>query len=281
MKILGTVFCFLFMSYYLLAQDKLALYSGEIPNASQGSAVLTAEDTPVLYTYDVPESKKAVLIIPGGGYARVALQYEGHDVAKAFNAQGYKAFVLYYRLPKVETMVDPKIGPLQDAQRAMQLIRTHYQVDCLGVLGFSAGGHLAASLANHYQDVLIANPSQTSLRPDFAVLAYPVISMEDGITHKGSQTNLLGKAPSAADLAYFSLEKQVTKATPATFLMHAEDDKAVVIANALRYRDALKQAAVAHDLFIYKTGGHGFGLINKTDKRQWADAMFAWLENIN
>lgn len=280
MKILGSIFCFIFMSYYLLAQEKIALYPAEIPNSLVDSGSLAAEDTPVLYTYDKPNAKKAVLIIPGGGYARVALQHEGHDVAKAFNEQGYKAFVLYYRLPKAETMQDPRIGPLQDAQRAMQLIRESYDVDCVGVLGFSAGGHLAASLANHFDEVVIANPDKTALRPDFAVLGYPVISMEDAITHKGSKLNLLGKEPTIKDVNYFSLEKQVTKNTPPTYLVHAKDDKAVVIANALQYQEALIKAGVANDIFVYETGGHGFGLVNKTDERKWATAMFSWLTNL-
>ncbi|QBQ42601.1 alpha/beta hydrolase [Sphingobacterium psychroaquaticum] len=281
MKRLFSFLCFVTMSYYLLAQEKIVLYPTEIPNSKQDVSSLSEEDTPVLYKYDGIVSKKAVLIIPGGGYARVALQHEGHDVAKAFNAHGYNAFVLYYRLPKDATMVDRKYGPLQDAQRAMQFIRTHYELEEVGVLGFSAGGHLAATLSTHFDDVKIENIKQIPLRPDFSVLVYPVISMEDAYTHKGSKNNLLGAQPAAADITYFSLDKQVNKGTPPTFLVHAKDDKAVAFENAMLYQEGLRRSGVKNDVFIYDTGGHGFGLNNATDSRKWADAMFEWLEKVD
>src|SRR5690606_29457519 len=229
---------------------------------------------------EVPGASRAVLVIPGGGYGHVAINHEGHEVAKSFNEQGYSAFVLYYRLPKDENMIDRKIVPLQDAQRGLQYIRENYDVDRVGVIGFSAGGHLAASLSNHYDDVKVENNGSINLAPDFSVLIYPVISMDDEITHQGSKKNLIGEEPDVEDRLYFSLEKQVSEKTPPAFLVHAEDDKAVPIANALRYKEALHKIGIPNDIFIYETGGHGFGLHDKTDERKWSDAMFIWLKTL-
>lgn len=148
------------------------------------------------------------------------------------------------------------------------------------MIGFSAGGHLASSLSNHFDDIKIENPAAIEVAPDFSILIYPVISMDDEITHSGSKKNLIGEQPHADDFLYFSLEKQVSKKTPPTFLVHAEDDKAVPIANAMRYKEALDREGVINEMFIYRTGGHGFGLHNKTDARNWPEAMFVWLKNL-
>ncbi|HLS96888.1 MAG TPA: alpha/beta hydrolase [Sphingobacterium sp.] len=269
----------LFLNYYTLAQEKVALYA-EIPNLNKPMDALGEEDIPVLYKYEIPGAERAVLVIPGGGYAHVAIGHEGHEVAKEFNRQGYSAFVLYYRLPKDETMKQRKFGPLQDAQRGMQYIREQYTFQKVGVIGFSAGGHLAASLSNHYDDVKIDNPKKTDLRPDFSVLIYPVISMDDEITHRGSKTNLIGAQASDEDLDYFSLEQQVSAKTPPTFIVHAEDDKVVPIANAQRYKEALDRQSLKSELFFYEGGGHGFGLVNKKDPRKWSTRMFEWLTEI-
>ncbi|SJN50085.1 alpha/beta hydrolase [Sphingobacterium sp. JB170] len=275
MKFLYTFLFVVLINYYTLAQEKVALYS-TVPNTNVES--LPPEDVPVLYLYEKPGNDKAVLVIPGGGYAHVAIDHEGHAVAKEFNKHGYNAYVLYYRLPKDGTMVDRKIGPLQDAERAMQLIREKHPYKEVGVIGFSAGGHLAATLSNHYDDVEIKNESKTSLRPDFSALIYPVISMDDAITHQGSKTNLLGQQPTQDVELYYSLEKQVNKQTPVTFLVHAEDDKAVPIENSLRYKAALEENGISNQFEIYETGGHGFGLINKTDPKSWSDSLFKWLD---
>lgn len=262
--------------YSAQAQEEIQLYNNDIPNAKIES--LKKEDIPLLYRYELKGAKKAVLIIPGGGYGMVAINHEGHDIAKAFNKEGYSAFVLYYRLPKDTNMVDRKIGPLQDAQRSMQYIRENYEFLQVGVIGFSAGGHLAATLSNHYDDLKIENFSKVSLRPDFSALIYPVISMEEEITHMGSKDNLIGREASRADVEYFSLEQQVDKQTPPSFLVHAADDKAVLISNTMAYIGALKAVSVNYEFFAYEKGGHGFGLINKSDSRSWADALFKWLE---
>jgi len=280
MKLIYTVFFVVLINYYTLAQEKVALYDAAIPNATKSVAELGDEHIPALYKYEVPNASRAVLVIPGGGYGMVALDHEGHEVAKAFNEQGYSAFVLYYRMPKDENMTNRKIVPLQDAQRGMQYIREHYDLDRVGVLGFSAGGHLAATLSNHYDDVKIETSERINLAPDFSILIYPVISMEEEITHQGSKKNLIGEEPNQEDIHYFSLEQQASEKTPPTFLVHAKDDKAVPIANAFRYKAALDEISIPNDIFIYETGGHGFGLHNKTDKRKWSDALFAWLKNL-
>jgi len=277
MKILYTFLFVALINYYTLAQQKQTLYT-TIPNATMATESLPPEDIPVLYSYEKEGSDKAVLVIPGGGYAHVAIDHEGHDIAKEFNKHGYSAYVLYYRLPKDATMVDRKIGPLQDAQRAMQIIREKQIYKQVGVIGFSAGGHLAATLSNHYDDLKITNDSKVSLRPDFSVLVYPVISTDDAIAHKGSKKNLIGENPAADVAKYYSLETQVDKQTPITFLVHAKDDKTVPIENALRYKAALEKNKVANQIEVYETGGHGFGLINKTDPKLWSDSMFKWLE---
>lgn len=268
------------MSYYLLNQQRIALYPDGIPNSRFDQADISDENQPMLYAYELEKAKKAVLIIPGGGYARVALQHEGEAVAQRFQEEGYQAFVLYYRLPKKEWWHDAEYAPLEDAQRAMLLIRELYAPDSLGVVGFSAGGHIAAAVANHYDDMHIANPKGLSLKPDFSVLVYPVITMKAPLAHKGAVKNLLGESPSAERVAYFSLEEQVTKETPPTFLVHAKDDYVVPIAHSLVYKDSLTGYNVPHDSFFYETGGHGFGLTNKTDTHLWIDDLFTWLDTL-
>lgn len=280
MKLLYTFLFVALINYYTLAQEKIALYS-TIPNTNKTVETLSAIDIPSLYIYEKEGSDKAVLVIPGGGYGHVAIDHEGHAIAKEFNKHGYSAYVLYYRLPKDSTMIDRKIGPLQDAQRAMQVIREKHDYKKIGVIGFSAGGHLAATLSNQYDDVKIPNDSKTSLRPDFSALIYPVISMDDAVTHKGSKRNLIGEHPEPNVERYYSLDKQVDKQTPMTFLVHAKDDKAVPIENSLRYKMALDENGIANEIEIYETGGHGFGLINKTDPKSWSDSLFNWLSTQN
>ena len=261
------------MPYYTLDQASIALYSDVIPNSRTPMADIPAENIPRLYHYLVEGATKAVLIIPGGGYARVALQHEGADVAKRFQQLGYHAFVLYYRLPKEELWENASFVPLQDAQQALNIIHKDYAAAVLGVVGFSAGGHLAATLVN--QQHAIAN-----LKIDFSVLIYPVITMKGSYVHKGSLQNLLGSHPSAENVAYFSAEDQVTKHTPPTFLVHAKDDTVVPIAHSVLYKERLRDEAVLHEYFFYETGGHGFGLVNKTDARPWDRLLFAWLDTL-
>ncbi|HLV62579.1 prolyl oligopeptidase family serine peptidase [Galbibacter sp.] len=231
----------------------------------------------------VDPSSAAVLICPGGGYAHLAIDKEGYKLAKWFNSIGIAAMVLKYRLPN-QAMADKKNGPLQDAQQAIRFIRSHakqWNIDQakVGVMGFSAGGHLAASLSTMYDNPTYRDKlASLSARPDFSILIYPVISMEDDFTHKGSQENLLGKKASKALKRSFSPNTLVDAKTPPAFLVHATDDKAVPVENSLLYYKALKKSDVSTEIHIYKDGGHGFGMGNTVTNKQWTAALKYWLE---
>ncbi len=224
----------------------------------------------------------AVIICPGGGYALLSHEKEGDKVAEWFQSIGVSAFVLKYRLPSDAIMKDKSIGPLQDAQEAMRVLRRNaekWNLDAgkIGIVGFSAGGHLAATLSTHYNDKVYDSTDDLSARPDFSILIYPVISMEDGITHNGSKESLLGKNASSELIAKYSNEKQIDDATPKAFLVHATDDKAVPVENSINYYLALKQHKVPAEMHLYENGGHGFGLgVNGTNK-DWSKACEKWL----
>ena len=230
-----------------------------------------------------PSSKKtAVIICPGGGYAILASGHEGTDVAKVFNEMGVTAFVLKYRLPDDSTMQNKEIGPLQDAQRAIQLVReraAEWNIDPthIGIMGFSAGGHLAATASTHFTKAVIDNPNNISLRPDFSMLIYPVISFTDELGHTGSRDNLLGKNASKEKINEYSNELQVTTQTPPAFLVHASDDGGVNPMNSTRYYEALLTNKIPAELHIYEKGGHGFGLNNKTTNDKWMERAKNWL----
>ena len=229
--------------------------------------------------------RPCVIICPGGGYAILAAGHEGSDLANYFNSIGVNAIVLKYRIPNAENQIDKSIAPLQDAQQAMLLARTNAEnwgidKNKIGVMGFSAGGHLAASLATHYNDVKIENPSKISLRPDFQLLIYPVISFgPEG--HEGSRINLIGntndeKTKKAID--YFSNEKQITKDTPPAFLVHSKDDDAVPVAGAIHYYDNLIAHKVPAEIYLYEKGGHGYGMKNATSEIDWTSLMKIWMQ---
>ncbi len=223
----------------------------------------------------------AVVICPGGGYTHLAIEKEGYKVAKWLNTLGISAFVLKYRMPTDETMKDKSIGPLQDAQEAIRIVRRnavkwHVNPDKIGVLGFSAGGHLAATLSTQYGAKVYASEDGTTARPDFSVLVYPVISMKDGITHQGSRKSLLGDDPSGDMVERFSNAKQVNTETPPTFLVHATDDKAVPVENSLEYYLALKNHHVPAEMHIYESGGHGFGLGVSGTNANWPQDLKKW-----
>ena len=212
----------------------------------------------------------AILMCPGGGYARLAMNHEGHDMASWMNAQGITYVVLKYRMPNGHYEV-----PLSDAEQAIRLIRQHasewgVNPQRVGVMGASAGGHLAASLATLY--------SSDETRPDFQVLFYPVISMRPGTTHGGSRTNLLGANPSAELEEKYCLEQRVNSRTPQAFLMLSADDGAVPPANSIGYFMALRQQNVPASMHIYPIGGHGWGFRdNFVYKRQWTGELEKWL----
>ena len=242
---------------------------------------------PTLDFYPAPKEKSngtAVVICPGGGYAVLAIDHEGAQVAKWFNSMGITAFVLKYRLPSNKIMVDKSIAPLQDAQEALRIVRRNAKEwninpDKIGIMGFSAGGHVASTLSTHYSDKVYEVKDASSARPDFSLLIYPVISMEADITHMGSRENLLGKNPSREMVKRFSNEQQVTKDTPPAFLVCSSDDDVVPIQNSIDYLLALKKAGVHGELHVYESGGHGYGLGRSKDTEiTWPNACKKWLE---
>ena len=241
------------------------------------------EPTLKIFLADNKTSKNAAVIIcPGGAYALLSHDKEGDKVAAWFKSIGISAFVLKYRLPNDVIMKDKTVGPLQDAQEAIRTLRRHaeeWNLDPakIGVIGFSAGGHLASTLSTHYNDKVYESKDNISARPDFSILIYPVISMEDAITHKGSKENLLGKNVSSEMVEKYSNEKQITAETPKTFLVHATDDKAVPVENSINYYLALKQHQVPVEMHIYENGGHGFGLGVQGTNKNWPKACEKWL----
>ncbi len=254
----------------------------EIPMSKVTIDKLEELDKPKLYVHKAEQEKKDLvfLVIPGGGYAGVAINHEGHDVAKRLNNLGYSAYVLFYRLPKADLMEDKRVGPLQDAQYAIAQIREENPGKQVAVIGFSAGGHLAGTLSNFFEKPQTEELANANLRPDYSILCYPVLSMDDAITHGGSKQNLIGPDVKPEDVEMFSLEKQVDETNQPTFLMSAKDDKAVPIANSYNYQKALNAYNIPNTLFTYEEGGHGFGLINKTDGRDWFAAMIDWLKTV-
>lgn len=231
---------------------------------------------------------EAVLIFPGGGYGILAYDWEGTDIAKFLNGKGIAGIVVKYRLPSSTSQKDKHLVPLIDAQRAMRMVRGksadfHIDATKIGILGFSAGGHLASTLGTHFDDKVYKPIDQLdtqSARPDFMALGYPVISFGE-MTHGGSKTNLLGERPSKEMIIYFSNEEHVKDSTPPTFLFHATDDEAVPVENSLLFYKALKDKSVSATMHIYPKGGHGFSLARKDPHLSgWTERMFEWIQNL-
>ncbi|MDP4656673.1 MAG: alpha/beta hydrolase [Algoriphagus sp.] len=230
---------------------------------------------------------EAVLIFPGGGYGILAYDWEGTDFAKWLNAHGIAGIVVKYRLPISTSLTDPKEVPLLDAQRAIRLVRQNAEdwninPSKVGIMGFSAGGHLAATLSTSFaHELLLEKDAIDTLpaRPDFSILVYPVISFRDAAAHSGSRKNLLGDQASSELVDRFSNELQVTTDTPPTFLVHAQDDKGVPLQNSLLYFQALHANGVNAALHIYPTGGHGFAFgIGKGAVSGWREVLLAWMK---
>lgn len=280
----------LLTSFGSLAQQTMPLYPNTIPNALpapdeevvSASQNVTNVSRPSLRIYLPPKEKAngtAVVVCPGGGYGTLVMKREGYDVAEALNKLGIAAFVLKYRLPSDKTNKDKSVAPLQDAQRAIQLIReraTEWNVkpERIGIMGFSAGGHLAATAGTHFAKAYIDNPSGQSLRPDFMILVYPVISFSDSLGHTGSRDRLLGPAATADQLKLFSNDIQVTAQTPPAILLHSGDDKVVPVGNSLVFYEALLRNKVPATLHIYPTGNHGFSLAPA--KENWFEQCKTW-----
>jgi len=224
----------------------------------------------------------AIIVCPGGGYYHLSYDLEGRWMKDWMNSIGVTMFILKYRIPNDETMEHKELAPLADAQRAIYLIRKNaeeYGVDKnkIGIMGFSAGGHLASTLSTHFEQSIIPNEESISLRPDFSILMYPVISMKKGITHLGSRINLLEKNPSDELIDKFSNDLHITPNTPPTFLSHADDDNAVPIENSLNYYLQLHKNRVPASLHIFEKGGHGFSMRDKRLAKQWTFLISEWL----
>ena len=247
------------------------------PEGAPGAHGSADKDKPTL-TVHLPApataSGCAVVICPGGGYQHLAMSYEGHDVAEWFNTFGVAGFVLKYRL--APDYHHP--SPLQDVQRAIRLVRErapewHVDPHRVGVMGFSAGGHLASTAATHFDAGKLdaSDPiDRQSCRPDFAILAYAVITMSDKFGHSGSKKNLLGPNPDKQLAESLSNETQVTAQTPPTFLFHTAEDSAVPVENSVEFFLALRRAGVPAEMHIYEKGRHGLGLGTKDPKIAWA-----------
>ncbi|HVQ13384.1 MAG TPA: alpha/beta hydrolase [Vicinamibacterales bacterium] len=281
------------------AQQEMPLYAGDIPNAIAAPDEEATRDPNEAYTFRLnvsrptitlyePHSRDtkraAVIILPGGSYRGLSIVKEGHDVARAFNELGVTAFVLKYRTPSDRHMLDKTRGPLQDAQQAIRVVREradewHIDRNRIGVVGFSAGGHLASTAATQFDQPVLPQWRAANLRPDFLVLIYPVISFSDELAHKGSREQLLGAAPAADLIKHYSSELNVTARTPPTFLVHAADDTTVSVGNSMRFAEALHAHDVAVELMVYPSGGHGFGLNNSTTRDRWFDRCAQWLES--
>lgn len=267
----------------VVAQEEIKLYkngpkeSNEITVAesNQRTDFVINISEPRMYFYSAQKENNtgtAVLICPGGGYAGVSVIKEGADIAKWFSALGVNAFVLYYRMPNGHTTV-----PLLDAQMALKIIHKNakkWSLDKnkIGIMGFSAGGHLASTVGTHFRTKV--------QRPAFMILGYPVVTMIKELTHMGSRFNLLGKNPTDKLVATYSNELQVTPNTPPTFIVHAIDDKTVPIANSEQLVKALKENNVPVEFHTFDLGGHGFGMLKRgIPVDNWSDLLKIWLQN--
>ena len=278
------------ISLNIQAQEIINLYPDKVPNTkpngikeTYANGMYRGVTVPTLEIY-LPEKEKAtgaaVVICAGGGYSVVVFQGEGVSTAKEFAKHGIAAFVLKYRLPDDSTMQDKKIGPLQDAQQAIKIVRENaakWDIDTnrIGIMGFSAGGHLASTEATHFKKAYIENTNNTSLRPDFQILVYPVISMQDQLTHADSRKQLLGRTPSRVTVDLFSNELQVDESTPPTYITHAADDNVVDVDNTIQYFETLRHHKVSVEMHVYPTGGHGFIFRQKG----WMEPLLKWMDN--
>jgi acetyl esterase/lipase len=304
MKHIITLLAFLVLGLLSKAQNvTIPLYpAGKVPNHQNAGETEKRETTDILRVsmVQVPDiavflpakrnaSGQAVVICPGGGYGILAYEWEGIEVAKWLNAKGIAAIVLKYRLPNAKSNITPHLTPLLDAKRAMRLVRANaaawnIKKNQVGIMGFSAGGHLASTLLTQFDsgdNAAKDSVEQQSSRPDFGVLVYPVISMSESITHKGSRNNLLGANPGAPLLAKYSSELQVTKDTPPVFLVHTMEDVTVPVENSLLFFQAMKAKGITGELHVYPKGEHGFALgLGKGAVENWTVLCETWLRGL-
>jgi len=229
------------------------------------------------------ETGTAIIIIPGGAYRRLAIDKEGTDVAKWLSENGIAGIVLKYRLPNDSIMENKSIGPLMDVQEAIRIIRRNasqwgINPNKIGVMGFSAGGHLAGSASTLFNLKTYQPIDTTSCRPDFSIIIYGATSFDPSNAHKESRTRLIGENPTLEIQNLFSAELNVKKNTPPAFLVHAANDKSVSVNNSILYMQALNKLNIPVELHIYQSGGHGFGLgKNGSTESSWPDACLRWL----
>jgi pectinesterase len=277
---------------------EMPLYNGNVPNnknVANAETSITKDNVTRISKVSIPTitvfkpqkpNGKSIIICPGGGYTILAFDKEGTRVADELTRWGVTVFVLKSRLPSDSININKSLAPLQDAQQAIQHVRNNavklgINKNQIGIMGFSAGGHLAATAATHFNfKANNTTTDTTSTRLDFAILIYPVISMDSSITHKGSRNNLLGINPTQTDVDFYSNELQVTKSTPPSFLVHASDDAAVPVQNSLRYYEACVVNKVPAELHVYPKGGHGFGMYNKTTDDNWMERLKNWLQRL-
>jgi acetyl esterase/lipase len=291
-------FCFIGMCllpFAVHAQRIINLYTGKIPDSKKTALKDIPENpseglirrviTPTLQMY-LPEKDKAsgaaIVICPGGGYSVIVYGGEGIMTAKEFAKKGIAAFVLKYRLPNDSFQINKTIAPLQDAQQAIKMVRDSaaaWGIDRnkVGIMGFSAGGHVASTEATHFNNSLVENNSNTNLRPDFQILVYPVISMQDSLAHQGSRTQLLGSNPSKETIDLYSNELQVDKNAPPAYITVAADDKVVNVDNSIIYFEKLRHNNVPVEMHIYQKGDHGFVFRHPG----WMEPLFEWMQSNN
>jgi acetyl esterase/lipase len=259
----------------------LPLWSGPAPGA-QGTADTDIPKMTAWLPRTTPEGMTAVIVLPGGGYRNLAMNHEGRQVANYLNSVGIAAFVLQYRLgPRYHHPVE-----LEDAQRAIRMVRSHatewhIAQDHIGVMGFSAGGHLAATASTHFnsgQPGAADIVDRVSSRPDFSILGYPVISMTEPWTHQGSKTSLLGENPSSELARSLSADLAVTAQTPPTFIFQTNADTTVPAENSVYYYLALRKAGVSAEMHIFENGPHGVGLaMDDPALNEWPKLLMTWL----
>ncbi|MEQ5789800.1 alpha/beta hydrolase [Muricauda sp. NFXS6] len=268
----------------------LPLWEGKVPNAKvstlqeqmkkPAARVISKVIDPALEVYlpsAVINTGAMVMICPGGGYGALAYDKEGTDIAKWLNGHGIAAAVLKYRLPEDSSNEIPHLSPLMDAKRGIEVLRSNAESwgidpNKVGVMGFSAGGHLASTLGTHFEG---------NNRPDFMVLIYPVVTMKLDNTHKGSRNNLLGDDPSNELVDLYSNELQVRPDTPSTFILHSGDDLVVPVENSLQLYGALKEKNVKVEMHLYPHGGHGFAMGFQHGRlATWRQLLLEWLQAI-
>lgn len=296
------IILFSLCSQLLVAQNfNLPLWETNIPNQNNTNVDekivitdklrITQVDKPMIQVYLPTKpyvSGEAVVICPGGGYRILAYNHEGSDIAKWLNSQGIVGIVLKYRLPHTQNNIEGRLSPFLDAQRAIRITRFHakeWGIDSnkIGIMGFSAGGHLASTLGTHYEDNFFITDKVDSIncRPDFMILMYPVITFQEPFLHSGSRNNLICDDNDSTLINYYSSELHISEDTPPTFLVHAGDDKGVPVENSLMFYNNLKRKGVVSELHIFQEGGHGFGLaIGKGRLEQWKDLCITWIKNI-